>query len=844
MNSFIETLNHWGENFLNFAWPMFWQSSLLIVILFALDFLFRRKIRASIRYSLWLVVLLKLILPPTLALPTSPVWWLYKTPATIQDHPRFQNYTVTYDSQSLPEIPKNLPAFTPPKQKLTIFAWLLVISVSVSGVLFVWLLIRWWKVSTEVRCAKISERLTALANEARQFAGIKSNPPVKLTANTMSPAVCGLFRPVILIPQSLVENFSDEQLRAVLLHELIHLRRRDVWVNFLQSLLQIFYWWQPLVWLANARIRRAREEAVDDAVMLALRGAAETYAPTLLEVAKLALNRPLASLGLVGILESRSALRQRIERLLNFRAPKKAGLTLVSIFGIAVFTAIAVPMGGAPSPTEKQTLPAQNTNVDAVTVSGILSNPNFRAVLSILEQRTGVETLAKPPEVVTTSGRGVNRIRTDNISTLLSNAVSESSNQMAMTFKLNQPIRQNELKEKLLAAGVKIPPTVFFYRDNGMMLARGSVDQLALVNRVVLNLNGYSTKEIDANYDEFVKGLGQIRFEDASTPIMTNLFSRHFKVGANTFAAALRNIPGLQTDDVSTMARSFFSTLNVDLDLPGKSVFYNDGLSELFVRGTEQDLDTIERAISVLNSSAAPQIHIKARFFEVPKGMLDGFTKMIGSTNQLIGILTSENAKVAMRTLEARTNVEILGEPEIVTISGRQTQFRATKEIKVISGISFEKNYHVPGISSNEVNSIGFQEQPLETGPVLDSTATVLPDGYMINLRTTASLTEFFGYAQNTNASAIVKSPNGDVPLPAVSPSVRIQKASARAKLYDGQTLLLGKFNTEAVGVKNFPKQEKKELLVLVTVTLVDPAGNRIHSDDEMSFARGKVPAQ
>ena len=86
-------------------------------------------------------------------------------------------------------------------------------------------------------------------------------------------------------------------MRAVLLHELIHLRRRDVWVNFLQALLQIFYWWHPLVWLANARIRRVREEAVDDAVMLALRDEAEAYAPTLLEVAKLALNRPLASLG-------------------------------------------------------------------------------------------------------------------------------------------------------------------------------------------------------------------------------------------------------------------------------------------------------------------------------------------------------------------------------------------------------------------------------------------------------------------------------------------------------------------------------------------------------------------
>ena len=167
-----------------------------------------------------------------------------------------------------------------------------------------------------------------------------------------SPAVCGLFRPVILLPRSLAEQLPPAQLRAVLLHELLHLRRGDVWVNCAQALLQIAYWWHPLLWFANARIRRVREEAVDDAVMLALNEDAETYAPTLLEVAKLALHRPLASLGLVGILESRSSLRQRIERLMDFHPPRKAGLTLGAALAVLGFAALAVPMGEAPAPAE------------------------------------------------------------------------------------------------------------------------------------------------------------------------------------------------------------------------------------------------------------------------------------------------------------------------------------------------------------------------------------------------------------------------------------------------------------------------------------------------------------
>ncbi|HXP62392.1 MAG TPA: M56 family metallopeptidase, partial [Dongiaceae bacterium] len=162
-----------------------------------------------------------------------------------------------------------------------------------------------------------------------------------------------LFRPVILLPRVLAEQLPPHQLRAVLLHELVHLRRGDLWLSFAQALLQIVYWWHPLLWAANARIRRAREEAVDDAVMLALEDQAEAYAPTLVQVARLALARPPVSLGLVGILESGSFLRQRVERLLDFHPPRKAGLTLASVFSVAAFAALALPMGQAPAPAPK-----------------------------------------------------------------------------------------------------------------------------------------------------------------------------------------------------------------------------------------------------------------------------------------------------------------------------------------------------------------------------------------------------------------------------------------------------------------------------------------------------------
>ena len=348
MNECVETLNRWGESFSTFAWPMLWQSGLLIALIFAIDLMFARRIRASVRYALWMVVFVKLLLPPALALPTGATWWLWR-PHPIVETPVVQNYAVSYGNS----VPETLPTITVPEivpaPKLSGESWTLLAVAAIGMPLFLWLAFRWVGVAAKVRRAVTAPAdLEGLLEEARQLAGLRRHLRLKLIDDRQSPAVYGLFHPVILLPRMLANQLSSGQLRAVLLHEAMHLRRGDVWMNFAQTLLQIAYWWHPLLWLANARIRRVREEAVDDAVMFALRDAADAYAPTLLEVAKFTFRRPLASLGLIGILESRSALRQRVERLVDFQPSRRTGFTLLSLFGIFAFSVVALPMGQGP----------------------------------------------------------------------------------------------------------------------------------------------------------------------------------------------------------------------------------------------------------------------------------------------------------------------------------------------------------------------------------------------------------------------------------------------------------------------------------------------------------------
>jgi beta-lactamase regulating signal transducer with metallopeptidase domain len=331
---------------------MLWQSSLLIGLMLGVEWMLRKRVRAAVRYALWLVVLAKLLLPPSLAVPTGIGWWLHLA-ATPNVEPRILPTTLTDGGAARGSnltVAAEEPGKASQSASVSAAAGALLGSLAVSVSLLAWMTARWRQAVRRARrsCAP-PLWLEELLETTRQTAGWRRPVRLCLIEGSLSPAVCGLVRPVLLFPQALVGQLSPQQLRAVFLHEMAHLRRGDLWVNCAQALLQVVYWWHPFLWLANARVRRVREEAVDDIVMTALREQADTYAPTLLQVARLALQRPHVSLGLVGILESHSFLRERIERLLEFRPPRQVGLTLSTGLCMIAVAAVALPMGAGPA---------------------------------------------------------------------------------------------------------------------------------------------------------------------------------------------------------------------------------------------------------------------------------------------------------------------------------------------------------------------------------------------------------------------------------------------------------------------------------------------------------------
>ncbi|MHC4618321.1 MAG: M56 family metallopeptidase [Planctomycetota bacterium] len=385
MNAILENINSTGRAFVQFAVPMLLQSSVLILILLLADFLLRKKVRAVFRYWIWMLVLVKLILPTSLSSPLSLGRWFGEE----LDYLSTKQRVIAAESATLPEPTPDIETLQPAERPLAmpllpvetitrtpavkptteptfpaetepvLSPVVAVTPVTWQAVVFVgWLAVVVTMGLLLLQRAIFVRGLVAQGGEAnglmkdafefcRGRMAVCREVRLKVSANATSPAVCGLFRPLILMPYNLAPGLGAGDLRAVFLHELAHIKRGDLWVNLIQTVLQIVYFYNPLLWLANAIIRRIREQAVDEAVLVAMGEKARAYPEILVNVAKLAFERPALSLRLIGVVESRNALAGRVKRILNRPLPKSAKLGAIGLIVVIVSGCILLPMAKA-----------------------------------------------------------------------------------------------------------------------------------------------------------------------------------------------------------------------------------------------------------------------------------------------------------------------------------------------------------------------------------------------------------------------------------------------------------------------------------------------------------------
>ena len=347
----------------------------------------------------------------------------------------------------------------------------------------------------------------------------------------------------------------------------------------------------------------------------------------------------------------------------------------------------------------------------------------------------------------------------------------------------------------------------------------------------------------------------QAQKQAAASAIASALVSRTFHVDkaifidhAKVMARAMPNGQGTNVAQfMPTLARSCFEKAGIHLDgAAGKTVSYSEDTGLLWVKATKAEMAVIEQVMADITSPPA-QIHIKARFYEVPDGI---FQRVVaphlltnislslpkGETNAHAGFMTEKNLRTIVAALAATRKVEDLGEPEVTTISGRQTQMRATQTITVINTTNLA-NYES---SSNNVIS-GHSTNSVEIGPILDVVPYILADGMTVNLAAIPSVTGFLGYHSSTNRAA---NRNNGNPMVTVLPTFTVRQIVTDLNIWDDQTIVLSEMPETTSDLNKVDNRHAaaSELLIFISATIVDSAGNRVHTSDELPFAKDSIP--
>jgi beta-lactamase regulating signal transducer with metallopeptidase domain/Tol biopolymer transport system component len=341
------------------------QAVVLVILIALVQALGREKITARWRYALWLLLVVRLALPVQVPSRFS-LFNLTQSrpeaasvdsgnPATSLETARTEAATTTAAEVTAAATTAAPSAGSPALRSLGEQQG--DASASVAGGWEKWLSLLWLAGATvlvfrialqnllfsrRLRCAPTVTNTQAwqTLEDCRQLMEVRHRLVLVETEMVQSPALYGFLRLYLLLPKNTLATLSTEELRYVFLHELAHVKRRDMLVNWVVTILQVLHWFNPLVWLGFRRMAADRELAADALALSHLEPRENVaYGSAILKLLQ-SLMRPALLPGLVGILEDKSQMKRRMIMIAKFEKTNRWPVTAALAFACISLVAL------------------------------------------------------------------------------------------------------------------------------------------------------------------------------------------------------------------------------------------------------------------------------------------------------------------------------------------------------------------------------------------------------------------------------------------------------------------------------------------------------------------------
>ncbi len=310
--------------------PFFWEISIQISILFFVILIisqFSRRSSPLFHYWLWCICLFRLCIPFTISIPSN-------------ENSVFIDYSLI-----------ELPVIDSPVQSSTAFSfslneyitllWLSVVALLCAAYLGK-LFLTYFTLSSSspVKRSVLTKRFEELKNEL----GLSNSTELKYLdmRNAQSPAAAGLIHPTVYLPRQIADVWPVKNVEPILMHELVHIKRFDLIINFVQVIIQIIFFFHPLIWIMNRKIRYFREDVCDSLTQTGLQLSRKEYADCILRVSEDITSESHLGFAGIGFFERKHSLVKRIHTIMKCVGKESIAMTYYTKIAVAFVTGLCL----------------------------------------------------------------------------------------------------------------------------------------------------------------------------------------------------------------------------------------------------------------------------------------------------------------------------------------------------------------------------------------------------------------------------------------------------------------------------------------------------------------------
>jgi len=350
------------------------SATVLALLVFSVTRLWRNE---HVAHVLWILVLIKLVFPPILQTPIGLSSQLFGGVFVVAERTDYlalirsemkvdqndRSIQSAHDETSRQDITqsrmKNVPVTQPVAsgdgfQILTVKSIVFTLWLVGSAICLLRIVMHAVRFDRLVRAAvPATAEIQKLAMDQAEALGLRRCPDIRLIDAELSPGIWSPWcHPVILLPTSLVQSLSPEELGAILGHEIAHILRRDHWLRSFEVLVVSLYWWHPVAWWTRRELRQAEEICCDGRVLTTNCGNSETYSQALLATVELVAGSRQTAPELALPFSQNRFLKRRLEMILENKYA--AGFTWRYWLAFAVLALGVLPLSSVVADAARQ----------------------------------------------------------------------------------------------------------------------------------------------------------------------------------------------------------------------------------------------------------------------------------------------------------------------------------------------------------------------------------------------------------------------------------------------------------------------------------------------------------